>query len=180
MPIPDSLMKEASPIIEKIANSRKNKHKFSYYRAEDIHQEIWALCLDALERYNPSFGKLENYLNSHVSNRIKNLKRDRYFRPEVNEVNKHRTQTRINLVNAIPIDDISNEENLNFISSASPENDPFEELKCENLREFIIDKLPVYLVEPFNKLVSGQKIKGCHLKEIRFIVSKIMDEINNG
>lgn len=170
-------MKQAESIIHKIAKSRKQKHKFAYFDPSDIYQEIWVLCLDALSRYRPECGELEHYLNSHVTNRLKNLKRDKYFRPDIN--NQHLTQNRINLVNAIGIDNVKISEKTKFLVSSSPSPDPFLSLEAKDLEEIIIDSLPTSLVEHFKDLLTGKKIKKNILQEIRGWVSLILKEINN-
>ena len=175
--ISQELLTKAQPTINKIAKSRKQKHKFAYFSPEDIYQEIWILCLDALSRYKPECGEIEHYLNSHVTNRLKNLKRDKYFRPDIN--NQSLTQNRINLVNAVGIDNVKISEKTKFLASSSPEMDPFLSLEAEDTKKYILDTLPPYLVEHFNNLLMGKKIKKNILEEIRGWVTIILKEINN-
>jgi len=174
--ISQELLTKAQPIINKIAKSRKQKHKFAYFDPSDIYQEIWVLCLDALSRYKPECGEIEHYLNSHVTNRLKNLKRDKYFRPDVN--NQPLTQKRINLVNAVSIDNVRVSDKTKFLASASPEADPFLSLESKDLEEFIVKNLPEHLLESFKNLLSGKKIKKNILEEIRNYVSLILGEVD--
>jgi len=171
-------MELAKPIIHKIAKSRKNKHKFAYFDSSDIYQEIYLLCLDALARYKPSCGELENYLNAHVSNRLKNLKRDKYFRPEKKAEDKSLVQTRINLVNAISIDNIGVSDRTKFLASSSSEEDPALSVEAKDLEKFIADHLPPHLIQHFTDLLSGKKINKNLLEEIRCCVSVILEEVN--
>ena len=174
--ISPALLKQAEPIIHKIAKSRKQKHKFAYFDSEDIYQEIYVLCLDALSRYKPENGILEHYLNSHVTNRLKNLKRDKYFRVVLDDPSL--TQKRINIVNAVGIDNVKISEKTKFLASSSPEADPFLSLEAEDTKELIINNLPPHLVEHFNNLLMGKKIKKNILEEIRNYVFLILEEIN--
>lgn len=175
--ISPELLKIAQPIIHKIAKSRKQKHKFAYFDSEDIYQEIYVLCLDALSRYKPECGLLEHYLNSHVTNRLKNLKRDKYFRVVLDDPSL--TQKRINIVNAVGLDNVKVLPQTKFLASSSPEPDPFLSLEAKDLEEIIIDSLPPYLVEHFKNLLMGKKIKKNILEEIRSYVSLILRDINN-
>jgi len=168
-------LKQAEPIIHKIAKSRKQKHKFAYFDSEDIYQEIYVLCLDALSRYKPENGILEHYLNSHVTNRLKNLKRDKYFRVVLDDPSL--TQKRINIVNAVGIDNVKISEKTKFLASSSPEADPFLSLEAEDTKELIINNLPPHLVEPFKDLLDGKKIKKSLLQEVRDYISLILKEI---
>lgn len=170
-------MKQAEPIIHKIAKSRKQKHKFAYFDPSDIYQEIWILCLDALSRYKPECGLLEHYLNSHVTNRLKNLKRDKYFRIILQDPDL--AQKRINIVNAVSIDNVRISEKTKFLASSSPEMDPFLSLEAEDTKQHILDTLPPHLIEPFKDLLEGKKIKKNILEEIRGWVTIILKEINN-
>ena len=169
------MLKQAEPIIHKIAKSRKQKHKFAYFDSEDIYQEIYVLCLDALSRYKPENGILEHYLNSHVTNRLKNLKRDKYFRVVLDDPSL--TQKRINIVNAVGIDNVKISEKTKFLASSSPEADPFLSLEAEDTKELIINNLPPHLVEPFKDLLDGKKIKKSLLQEVRDYISLILKEI---
>jgi hypothetical protein len=134
------------------------------------------LCLDALSRYKPENGILEHYLNSHVTNRLKNLKRDKYFRVVLDDPSL--TQKRINIVNAVGLDNVKVLPQTKFLASSSPEPDPFLSLEAEDLKERIIESLPPYLVVSFKNLLEGKKIKKTILEEIRYFVSMVLGEIN--
>jgi RNA polymerase sigma factor (sigma-70 family) len=61
-------------VIDRIAP----KYTFRDYDVEDIKQEAFMICMDALDRYD-SNRPLENFLSVHLSNRLKNFVRDNYF-----------------------------------------------------------------------------------------------------
>jgi RNA polymerase sigma factor (sigma-70 family) len=54
------------------------KYTFYGYDVEDIKQEAFIICMDALERYDEK-RPLENFLAVHLSNRLKNFIRDNYY-----------------------------------------------------------------------------------------------------
>ncbi len=72
---------EFQATFKKISKSISSKFRFGYYEKEDIEQEVYILCVNALERYDSS-QPLENFLWTHVKNRLCNLKRNKYERKE--------------------------------------------------------------------------------------------------
>ena len=68
------VMREITSVINKIAH----KYTFYGYEIDDIKQEAFIMCVDAMERYDPS-RPLENFLSVHLSNRLKNFVRDNHF-----------------------------------------------------------------------------------------------------
>ena len=57
------------------------KFKFGYHEIEDMKQQASVFALEGLEKYDHK-RPLENFLWTHVRNRLFNFKRDNYFRPE--------------------------------------------------------------------------------------------------
>ena len=54
------------------------RYTFRDYEVEDIKQEAFIICMDALDRYDTN-RPLENFLSVHLSNRLKNFVRDNFF-----------------------------------------------------------------------------------------------------
>ncbi len=54
------------------------KYTFHGYDVDDIKQEAFLICVDALDRYDPS-RPLENFLSVNLSNRLKNFVRDNNY-----------------------------------------------------------------------------------------------------
>jgi RNA polymerase sigma factor (sigma-70 family) len=61
-----------------VINRIAPKYTFRDYDVEDIKQEAFMICMDALDRYDTN-RPLENFLSVHLSNRLKNFVRDNYF-----------------------------------------------------------------------------------------------------
>lgn len=57
-----------------------SKYTFAYYDYDDIMQEAMLLCWQAFERYDGRV-PLDNFLSRNLNNRLKNLRRDKYYRP---------------------------------------------------------------------------------------------------
>ena len=70
----EQLMDEIALVVNKIAP----KYTFYGYDVDDIKQESFLICVEALDRYDPT-RPLENFLSVHLSNRLKNFVRDNHF-----------------------------------------------------------------------------------------------------
>lgn len=77
------LMKSIETVVNRIAP----KYTFSGYEVDDIKQESFLICIDALERYDEN-RPLENFLSVHLSNRLKNFVRDNYYVSSTDEDKK--------------------------------------------------------------------------------------------
>lgn len=73
-------------IITKVIDRMAPKYTFGFYELEDIKQESYIICINALENYDNN-RPLENFLAKHLSNRLKDLKRNKYFRHNTNNDN---------------------------------------------------------------------------------------------
>jgi RNA polymerase sigma factor (sigma-70 family) len=73
--------------INAVVNRIAPKYTFQGYEVEDIKQEAFLICMDALDRYDQK-RPLENFLSVHLSNRLKNFIRDNYYVKDVDECKK--------------------------------------------------------------------------------------------
>lgn len=67
-------------VIENISKKLAYKFKFGYHEHEDMKQQITVFALEGLKNYD-GIRPLENFLWTHVRNRLFNYKRDNYQRP---------------------------------------------------------------------------------------------------
>lgn len=67
-------------VIETISKKLAYKFKFGYHEHEDMKQQITVFALEGLKNYD-GVRPLENFLWTHVRNRLFNYKRDNYQRP---------------------------------------------------------------------------------------------------
>ncbi len=67
--------------IEKVIKRISPKYTFYGYTLDDIKQESFLICMDALNRYDEK-RPLENFLSVNLSNRLKNFVRDNHFLAE--------------------------------------------------------------------------------------------------
>jgi hypothetical protein len=69
-------------VLDNISKRLGNKFKFGYHTFEDMKQQAAIFALEGLKRYDSS-RPLENFLWTHVRNRLFNYKRDHYQRPDI-------------------------------------------------------------------------------------------------
>lgn len=72
---------ELLKVIDIIAKKLAYKFKFGYHEIEDMKQQISIFALEGLANYDHK-RPLENFLWTHVRNRLFNYKRDNYQRPD--------------------------------------------------------------------------------------------------
>ena len=70
--------------ITKVCNRISPRYTFYGYTVDDIKQEAFIICMEALSRYD-GIRPLENFLSVNLSNRLKNFVRDNHFSSEDNE-----------------------------------------------------------------------------------------------
>ena len=121
-------------MITKVAANHRNK-TFGHYLEEDIEQEVWIIALEKLPDFVPNRGtqkdvkrSFEYWLNAVISNRLKNLYRDRFVVP-----NKYIK----NMIDLLDVNDIKQHVfgNDNFIkllvnSLTNLEHEVLESLLC--------------------------------------------------
>jgi len=172
--VDDDLISEATPIIHKLASSRSSNGSFAYFEDQDIYQEIWRMCLDALKRYDRDKGPIENYLVRHVTNRMRNLRRDRYFRPGYDMSTSGLAKTRMDLVNALSIDESIIDDSIFPLCSSAFNIDPLGLILCEETIIYIQGELSGYLLESFNELLGNNHIRKPILEELREKIAEIL------
>ncbi len=176
MTVSQQILSEANPIIERLAKSRSSNGSFAYYEKQDVYQEIWCMCLEAMDRYDPTIGPIENYLVRHVTNRLKNLKRDKYFRPGSDIPTSGLARTRMNLVNALPLDGGDIADGGTLLCSTPISVDPIEYMLYDETLIYIRQQLPIHLCESFEELIGGNKVRSPLVEELRQKVAEILHE----
>jgi len=68
-------------ILDKITKRLAHKFRFGYHSAEDMKQQAAIFALEGLKNYDHK-RPLENFLWTHVRNRLFNYKRNNYQRPD--------------------------------------------------------------------------------------------------
>lgn len=173
------ILDEAYPIIERLAKNRSANGAFAYYDNNDVYQEVWGMCLEALRRYDPTIGPIENYLVKHVTNRIKNLKRDKYFRPGFDVSTSGLARTRMNLINALPLDGGDVVGQCVLLGSTPANIDPVAYILCDETLAYIRERLPEGLRESFEDMINNNRVRSSFVEEVRQAVATILQERDN-
>ena len=106
MEIPEGLDETyVTGVITKIARRLAPKYVFSGYEVEDIEQEAFLIGVMGLEKYDPS-RPLENFMYTHINNRLKTFKRDNYYRMDYGTSAQKIQDRKKNLIEPVSIDNI--------------------------------------------------------------------------
>ncbi len=176
----EQVMEMATPIINDIATRYKGS-SFAYFTPDDMFQEVWRICLEVLPKYDPDRNKLENFLRTCVSNRLINLKRDRYFRVEkgFDSSGSHCVNDRIGIVNAIPIDTCDPSAVARMLSASSQTSspsDPSSSLMSKDMITYIVRNLMGRQLDNFLSLIGGVRLSKEDTDSIRNAVEDILRE----
>lgn len=165
--------------IDKICYKLLHKFRFGYHDIEDMKQQAYIFALQGLENYDPS-KPLENFLWTHIRNRLFNFKRDKYQRPDkpcntCEHYDKDYTQSRsqcllysckvnCTLYNSWYIKN-NNKKNLMQISHTekaesiqSKQKDLLEGISNKEILKQIDPKIKVSLRKYYLMFLYGQKI----------------------
>jgi len=177
-------------VLDNISKRLGNKFKFGYHTFEDMKQQAAIFALEGLNRYDSS-RPLENFLWTHVRNRLFNYKRDHYQRPDIPcntcpFFDKHRLKTQSQCIEFSNRNDCElynswytrNNAKKNIMKPVDIENtsSPSKTLDVEDLVDNneilnIIDiKIPTPYLDLYLKFRHGDKISKNDQKKIINII----------
>ena len=108
MNIPEGINKEeALRVIMKVAKRLAPKYVFATYEVEDIEQEAFLIGIAGLEKYDQN-RPLENFMYTHINNRLKTFKRDNYYRLDYGTAAQKIQDRKKSLLEPIHIDALYN------------------------------------------------------------------------
>lgn len=179
--------------VDKISKKLIYKFKFGYHQAEDMKQQATIFALQGLKFYDKK-RPLENFLWTHVRNRLFNYKRDNYQRPDkpcltcpfYNKLAAHdcdkysdksecslysnwlqKNNVKKNIMKPVSID--SSKEN------AHPSTDIAEQIKNKEILEKINSSIPVKYRKSLLLFLGGQKIPK---KDYEILIQTIRSVLN--
>ncbi len=161
-------------VIQKIAKRLSYKFIFGYYSREDIEQEAIMMGLEGLQRYD-STQPFENFICTHMKNRLINFKRDNFERKnsstcECGSCNKcTKRQAKKNILEPISIESIDNTNENNTYESS-------EMYDIEDIQNLVDENLPSEYREDYLKMYSGVKIPHSQKKKIESIIYGIIHD----
>ena len=132
-------------VIDRIAP----KYEFGFYTVDDIKQEAFLICTDAMEKYDPSL-PLENFISRHLSNRLKTLIRNKYSRSSTGSENHAKlNEAKKNLVDLHPCE-----------GSREPEiqDSSLEQLSNQESVEMVLEGLSSSMRNDFYRMANGVSI----------------------
>jgi DNA-directed RNA polymerase specialized sigma24 family protein len=156
---------EVVDMITKVSERLSNKFTFAFYTTEDIRQEAFIIGMEALERYDES-KPLENFLFVHMANRLKNFKRDNYFRQD--EGNAEKVQKRKK--------NLLEPANLENFSVAREEEDLLSKISNSEIMELVKRSMPSAMRSDYLRLCAGVSISKNRKSEIEAIIREIIED----
>jgi hypothetical protein len=163
MKIPKNMTeKEVLQKINIVVNRIAPKYTFNGYDVDDIKQEAFIICMDALDRYD-ELRPLENFLSVNLSNRLKNFVRDNYYTKNDEEKKKILNPTQLSYEDNIQSSHIDNDKNIDL-----------------NSIKTIIDKhLPSKYRSDYLKIINDVYVPKKRKTEIFSLIKNILKENND-
>ena len=149
--------------IEKVCNRIAPRYTFYGYTLDDIKQESFIICMEALSRYDNK-RPLENFLAVNLSNRLKNFVRDNHF---IHNDNGDRVKilkpAQLDHENAI----VDEEEKFSVT---------IEAIENKNMAEIVNSKMPANVRLDYLRMINDVYITKQRKEEIIEIIYEILQE----
>ena len=169
---------EVLAIMTTVVNRIAHKYRFGYYDIEDIKQEAFIIAMEARDRYDEG-RPLENFLAVHVSNRLKNFKRDNFFRPDYVPPSGKITNdnnTKRFLMEPLDIDNIRDEHERNMRG----EENIVDELAQKELMNIVDTYLDMGLRSDYLRILHGVYVPKPRREQIYEAIMQILREHKGG
>ncbi len=166
MKIPTNLDEyEVTATITRVAKKLAPKFVFASYEVDDIEQEAFLMGVEALERYD-SNKPLENFMYAHINNRLKNFKRDNYYRFDYGNAQKIQDRKKSILE---PMD-------IAALYSVSTDDETVSNAHITEMIELIDRKLPSELRGDYLRLQTNAPLP----KGRKAMIVDVIEQIING
>ena len=160
MHIPSNLTKEqVVDTIQVVVGRIAPKYTFYGYLVDDLKQEAFIICMEALPRYDEA-RPLENFLSVHLSNRLKNFVRDNHFTKDEEQIAK-----------VVMPGQLTNEEYL-----LDTHEEYVEDLDCKQMSKVLDIKLPAEYRADYLKIINDVYVPKKRKEEVLFIIQYILEE----
>jgi DNA-directed RNA polymerase specialized sigma24 family protein len=151
----EQVVEEINIVVNRIAH----KYTFYGYEIQDIKQESFIICMEALPRYDEE-RPLENFLSVHLSNRLKNFVRDNYFIKDEEEKRR-----------VVMPGQLSNEAQI----VGDPVEDQ-EKMDYEAMVRILDIKLPAFYREDYLKIINDVYVPKKRREEVLDFIYDILEE----
>ena len=146
-----------------VCNRISPRYTFYGYTVDDIKQESFIICMEALNRYD-GIRPLENFLSVNLSNRLKNFVRDNHFLS-----NENTERQKVYQPAQLEYEDyIVDEENKLSIS--------YDHIQKEEMVNAINKYLPANMRMDYLKMINDVYITKQRREEITNIIIDILQE----
>lgn len=168
---------EQLEVIQRVIQRIAPKYKFAYFETDDIEQESYLICLEALENYDPS-RPLENFIAKHLSNRLKTLRRNKYYRQNIPEDNKSHTKLNENKKNLMDLRSFNSikEDSPDFLSLMYYHDDFNDNLSSSEAVEKVLGELTPEMRNDFLRAANGVSITHYRKRALFDKVKEILGE----
>lgn len=187
-------------VLDNISKRLGHKFKFGYHSYDDMKQQAAIFALEGLEKYDKK-RPLENFLWTHVRNRLFNYKRDNYQRPDKpclscplydphckNSINQcsefsnkndcelyssweKRNNSKKNIMKPVGIEDIED-----YGVKHHSKGDVSELVFNQEIIKLLDEKIPHTHRETYLKLKYGEKICKSDLNKLLNIIREILHD----
>ena len=185
--IPASMTEDAvMKVIDNVANRLARRFKVGYHDVDDMKQQARMFAWEGLDGYIDGL-PLENYLWTHVRNRLFNFKRDKYERPgnpcdnctiedcggdcKVYRKWLAHNKSKKNLMNPIDIENVVDDKENNMRDYGDEDTLDY----CELLNR-IRNEMPIPLYKIFVRLQHGGKVSKVQKIKVQVEVDRIMEK----
>ncbi len=148
--------------IEKVCNRIAPKYTFYGYTLDDIKQEAFIICMEALNRYDNK-RPLENFLSVNLSNRLKNFVRDNHFIHNDNG-------DRVRVLKPAQLD------HENAVIDETNNNLSYESIEYKNMAKIIDRKIPAAIRLDYLRMINDVYITKQRREEIIETINEILQE----
>jgi hypothetical protein len=192
-------------VLENISKRLGHKFRFGYHSYEDMKQQAAIFALEGLQKYDNK-RPLENFLWTHVRNRLFNYKRDNYQRPDkpclgciFHDPNCHkstnqclefsdknncpeyntwnnRNTNKRNIMKPVGIEDLQ-EQNIN-ISKLSSDSTIADIVANEQIIKILDENIPAQHRPAYLKLKYGDKVYKTELNKLLECIQEILKDHN--
>jgi len=149
--------------IKVVCNRIAPRYTFYGYTVEDIKQESFIICMEALNRYDEE-RPLENFLSVNLSNRLKNFVRDNHFIGNENEERQKVAQPA-----QLDYDD-------SIVDEAGKYETSHDKIEYDEMIYAINTFLPANLRMDYLKMINDVYITKQRREEIIDIIKGILEE----
>lgn len=139
------------------------KYTFYGYTTDDVKQEAFIICIEALNRYDPT-RPLENFLSVNLSNRLKTFVRDNYMTAQTSEARKRLVQPA-----QLDYEDSIIDEDEKFGNS-------YDQLDLQSMAGAIDQYMPANVRMDYLKLINDVYVSKQRREEVIGIVKTILEE----